>query len=234
MLKLRGERRGKVDELTLHTTKREVLGKKARFLRRQGITPVHLFGHSIESQALQCDTTQLKHIIAQAGLTKLIDLKIDHDRKSRSVFIKEIQSNSINRELLHVDFYQVRKGETIRIDVPIVLTGESPALKVKGRMITHGVTSLHVECLPENLPSQIEIDLSQLEEVEQSIHIRDITLDPSVTVHADPEQLVVKVSEVGLRREEEEEEAAALAAAAEVEAGAEVEGTPEERPSAES
>ena len=200
-----------MDDLTLQATKRDVMRKNTRFLRRQGITPVHLFGHSIESQSLQCDTLVLKHIIAQARLTRPIRLKIDAEKQAKTVFIKEIQKNAVSGELFHVDFYQVKKGDTMRVDVPIVTVGEAPALKVKGRMLTHGITSLHVECLPENLPSEIEIDLSILEELEQAIYVKDIVLNENVTVHADPEQLVVKISE-GVMREEVEEAAAAAEA----------------------
>ena len=121
-------------DLKLKAAHRDVTGKKTRFLRRQGITPTHLFGHNLESLALQCDTTELKYIITQAGKTKLINLNIDGDKQPRSVFIREIQSDEVSRKLLHVDFYQVRKGEKITVDVPIVLIGEAPAMKMKGRM----------------------------------------------------------------------------------------------------
>ena len=206
-----------MDILTLAASKRDILRKKTRFLRRQGITPVHLFGHHIESLALQCDTIELKHVIAQAGMTHAIDLKIENQKQSKSVFIREIQRDIVSRNLLHVDFYQVRKGEKIKVDVPIVLIGDAPGLKGKGRMLAHGITSLSIECLPEDIPSRIEVDLSPLEEVEQSIHVRDITLDPEITVNVDPDQLIAKISEVAAARVEE----GGAVAEARVEAGEE-------------
>ena len=213
-----------MDTLKLSASNREVLGKKTRFLRRQGITPVHLFGHEVESLALQCDTIQLQHIVAQAGMTRAINLRIDSEKQPKSVFIREIQRDAVSGRLFHVDFYQVIKGERIRVDVPLVLVGDAPALKGKGRMLIHGVTSLPIECLPESLPSRIEVDLSTLEEVAQAIHVRDIVLDPSIVVHADPEQMVVKVSEAAVARVEEE------VAEAEVEAGAPAGEAPEPPP----
>ncbi|MFQ6122196.1 MAG: 50S ribosomal protein L25 [Dehalococcoidales bacterium] len=194
-----------MDNLTLSVAHRDVLGKKTRFLRRQGITPVHLFGHNVKSLALQCDTTQLQHIIARAGMTKLITLEIKDDKHPRSVFIREIQRDAVGRQLLHVDFYQVKKGEKIAVEVPIVLVGEAPAMKEKGRMLTHGITSLSIECLPDRVPPQIEVDLSPLEELEQAIHVRDIVLSPEITVNADPDQLVVKVSKAIVKEEIVEE-----------------------------
>ena len=189
--------------LSLSVSKRDVLGKKTRFLRRQGITPTHLFGHGLQSIPLQCDTAGLQRIIAQAGTTRLIALEIEEDKQPRSVFIREIQRDVCTGALLHVDFYQVRKREKIKAEVPIVSIGEAPALKEKGRILTHSLTSLSVECLPDKLPPQIEVDLSQLEEAEQAIYVRDIVLSPDVTVINDPDQMVVKVGEVRVEKVEE-------------------------------
>ena len=190
-------------DLTLQAVNRGVLGKKTRFLRRQGITPTHLFGHNLESLVLQCDTANLQRIIAQGGMTRLINLEVEGDKRPRAIFIREIQRDEITGQLLHVDFYQVKKTEKIKVDVPIVLIGEAPAMKEKGRSLLHGVTSLSIECLPGEVPPRIEVDLSHLEEAEQPIYIRDITLNPDITVTTDPDQLVVKVSEARVERVEE-------------------------------
>lgn len=223
-----------MEELKLTAVKRDVLGKKNRFLRRQGITPTHLIGHNIESQTLQCDTTALKNVIAHAGTTRLVSLEIEGDGEPKSVFIREVQRDPLHRQLFHVDFYQVKKGEKMEVDVPIVLVGESPIMKGKGRMLSHGITELSIECLPEKVPPQIEVDISILEELEQSINVKDIVLDPDITVHADPEQLVVKVTEVMVVEEEVEvvegEEEEVAGAEAEGEAGPEAEA---EKPAAE-
>jgi len=192
-----------MDSLTLSTTKRDISGKKVRFLRRQGITPTHLFGHNLKSLPLQCDTAELQRIIARAQATRLINLEIEGEKQPRSVVIREIQRAEPSGQLLHVDFYQVHKTERITVDVPIVLVGEAPALKEKGRLLTLGVTSLSIECLPSKLPPRIEVDLSSFEEPEQTIRVRDLTLPPDITVITDPDQLVVKVSEAAVERVEE-------------------------------
>ncbi len=212
-------------ELKLKTSAREVLGKKTRFLRRQGITPAHLFGHGLESLALQCDTDTLQRIIARAGTTRLISLELEGDKQPRSVFVREIQREACNGNLLHVDFYQVSMKERMKADVPIVLVGEAPALKEKGRTLLHGITVLSVECLPDDLPPQIEVDLSPLVEAEDAIHVRDIVLGANITVSDEPDQLVVKVAEARVEVEEEvvEEVVEAVAEEAVAEAAAEEE-----------
>lgn len=191
-------------DLTLKAAKRDILGKKTRFLRRQGITPTHLFGHDIKSLALQCNTTELQRIIAQGGTTRLIDVNIEEERRPRSVFIREIQRDVISGQLLHVDFYQIKKTEKITADIPIVLAGEAPAAKSKDNMIEHSLTQIGVECLPDKLPPQIEVNLNLLEEAGQAIYVRDITLDPDITVTTDPDQIIVKVSRVKVVVEKEE------------------------------
>jgi len=201
-----------VKGLSLPVSKRNILGKKTRFLRRQGITPSHLFGHGLESIPLECDTARLQRIIAQAGTTRLIALELEGDNQLRNVFIHEIQRDVCNGALLHVDFYQVREKESIKADVPIVFVGEAPALKEKGRSLIHAITTLSVECLPDRLPPQIEVDLSPLEEAEQALYVNDIALSPDITVITDPDQMVVKVSEVAVEEVAEEVEAEAEAA----------------------
>jgi large subunit ribosomal protein L25 len=200
-------------ELKISCTRRGVLGKRNRFLRRQGVTPAHLFGHNLESLALQCDAVELKKVVSSAGETRLIDLKIKGDHELKKVFVREVQRDVLGKMLLHVDFYQVKMTEKMTMDVPIVLVGEAPAMKGKGRILVRAITELSIECLPAKVPPQIEIDISPLDDLEKAIHVKDIVLDPEITVHADPEQLVVKVSEVMVKAEEEVVPTAAVAEA---------------------
>ncbi len=208
-------------DLILKADKRETLGKKTRFLRRQGITPAHLFGHGIESMALQCDTVELQQIIRRGGGSRLININIASEKKRRSAFIREIQRDPLSGQLLHVDLYQINLAEKITANIPIVLTGEAPAIKSKDNMIEHMLNELGVECLPDKLPPQIEIDLGVLEEVGQAIHVKDIALGADIAVTTDPEQIIVKVSRIKVAAIEEEVTAEAEEGVeAEAEAGA--------------
>jgi len=192
-----------MEQMELRTTTRKVLGKKVRFLRRQGIIPMHLFGHDIESVALQCDITQLQRVLAQAGKTRLIGLRLGKAKKPRNVVVREIQRDPRTGELLHVDFYQVRMAEKIKVEVPIVLIGEAPALKSKGNMLVQDLNSLTIECLPDKIPSSIELELSSLTKAEQAIQVKDIMLGEGVTVFNDPEHIVVKISALPVEKVEE-------------------------------
>lgn len=208
-----------MDQIELKVNVRDVLGKKVRFLRRQGITPVHLYGHGIESVALQCDTSQLQGVLAEAGQTRLINLKFEGERRPRTVVVREVQKGIRPGELYHVDFYQVQMAEMMKVDVPIILVGESPVLKSRENMLSQDLNILNIQCLPANIPASIEIDTSVLTEIDQAIRVKDIELDDEITVLNDPELIVVriiarpveKLEEVEVAEAEVEEEEAAEA-----------------------
>ena len=210
-----------MDQIELQATNREVLGKKVRFLRRQGITPVHVFGHDIESLALQCDTASLQRVLGQSGQTRLINLKIDGETTPRTVMVRETQQNILKGDLLHVDFYQVKMTEVIDVDVPIVLVGEAPALRNKENMLAQELNELSIECLPGNIPDSIEVDVSSLAEPDEAIRVRDIVPGEGITILNDPEVMLARIT--AQREVEEVPEAveAAEEAAEAVEAGGE-------------
>ncbi|MGA2671160.1 MAG: 50S ribosomal protein L25 [Dehalococcoidia bacterium] len=183
-----------MDKIELKVANREVLGKKVKHLRRQSITPVHVFGHGIESLALQCDTRELEQILSQAGQTRLITLKLAKEKKPRTVVVREFDRDWRRGELVHVDFYQVKMEEKIRLEVPVVLVGEAPALKSKTNMLEHALGTLTVECLPAKIPNSLEVDINSLTEPDQSIRVKDVTLGEGITVLNNPELVVVKIS----------------------------------------
>jgi len=193
-----------MDKIELEVANREILGKKVKHLRRQGITPVHLFGHGIKSLALQCDTGELERVLAQAGHTGLISLKLNKEKKPRTVVVREFDRDWRRGKLLHADFYQVKMAEKIRLEVPVVLIGEAPALKSRDNMMEHELGTLTVECLPAKIPANLEVDINPLTEPEQAIRVKDIDLDKDITVLNDPELVVVKISSRPVEKVEEE------------------------------
>jgi large subunit ribosomal protein L25 len=183
-----------MDKIELKVANREILGKKVKHLRRQGITPVHVFGHGIESLALQCDTKELERVLGQAGQTRLVSLRLAKEKKPRTVVVREFDRDWRRGELVHVDFYQVRMEEKIRLEIPVVLIGEAPALKAKTNMLDHELATFTVECLPAKIPDSIEVDISFLTELDQTIRVKDITLDKDITVLNNPDLVVAKIS----------------------------------------
>jgi len=193
-------------QIELEASKREILGKKVRFLRRRGITPVNLFGHGIESRALQCDTGKLKQVLTEAGETVLINLKIGREKTARPVIIREVQVDSLKGGILHVDFYQVKMGEEVKVEVPISLVGKAPALEVMRNTLLQEMDTLTVECLPSRIPASIELDISSLTKSEQVLRVKNIELEEGITVINDPEQVVAKISSQQIQEIVEEKE----------------------------
>ena len=220
-----------MDQIELSATTRNVLGKKVRFLRREGITPANLYGHNLKSSALQIDTVDIKHTLSKAGKSSLVALKVDDAKKPKMVVVREIQREPLTGDLLHVDLYQVKMAEKIKLEVPLLFTGEAPAVKDRGGILVQNLTSIEVECLPANMPHNIEVDLSVLEEIDQAVHVSDLSVPEAVTILTDPEQAIVQIARSKVEVEIAEEVAAAEEEAeAEAEAEAAVEGEKVEAP----
>lgn len=214
-----------MEQIELKVTTRDILGKKVKALRRQGITSVHLFGHGIQSLSLQADTARLQHVLAQAGHTRLINLKLN-DENPMLVLVREVQKNPLTGNLLHVDFYQAKMTEKLTVEIPIILIGEAPALKSKENALAHELETLTIECLPAHIPSRIEVDISSLTEPGQAIRVKDIQLGRELTILGEPEVVVARIS----TRHIEVEEKVAAAVPEEAAKAAEAAPLREEKP----
>ncbi len=202
----------------LKTRIRHTLGKKVRFLRRQGLIPTNLYGPKIDSIALEVESAVLERLISKVGRNALINLTVDGDKKPRLVMIRDIQRHPLTGNLLHVDFFQVEVTHKIRTEIPLIFLGEAPIAKRARVMLLQNLTSLHVEGLPTDLPRNIEVDLSVLEEVGQAIHVRDIAISDKLELLTDPDAVVAYMEESRVPVEEVE-----VPAEVEVEAEAEAE-----------
>ena len=191
-----------MDREELKATKRDTLGKKVRFLRRQGLTPANVYGASTESMSLQIETPLMERLIARVGRNALITLKVDGKR--RVAMIRDIDRDPLTDQLLHVGFFQVEMTQKVKADVPVVFIGESPAEKISRLMLIHNLSTVHVEALPADLPRNIEIDISQLAEPGDGIHVKDISVGENVEVLTDPDEVVVHVMESRVAAEAEE------------------------------
>jgi large subunit ribosomal protein L25 len=192
-------------QIELAVTPRTVLGKRVKTLRQDGITPANIYGHGIPSLAVQVTTADLARTIRIAGRNTMLQLHVEGEKKRRPVFFRDVQRNPITDEFLHVDFYQVSLKEKIRLEVPLVIVGEAPAVSVHNGILLQSVNALTIEGLPTDLPPHIEVDVSGLEEIDDSVHVKDLDVSPDVTLMVDPELVVAKVAAPRLVEEVEEE-----------------------------
>jgi len=177
----------------LRVAPREVLGKKVKALRRQGLTPANIYGHNVESQAIQVATEELKHVLKSAGRNDIVYLRLDGN-DPRPTFVRDVQQHPVTDAIQHVDFLQISLREKVRADVPIHLTGIAPAVDTYGGILMHGLDHVTVEALPTEVPSFLEIDVSPLTEINQALHVSDLDLPDGVTLLTDVEQVVAKVA----------------------------------------
>jgi large subunit ribosomal protein L25 len=198
-----------VATIELKAAKRHIEGKKVQTLRRQGITPAHLFGPKVESVAIQVDTPSLRRTLGEAGHTRLISLHLEHERNPRTVMVREVQIDSLKDEVLHVDFYQVQMTENIKVEVPIILIGESAAAKTKGNTLVQELNQLTIQCLPANIPSTIAADVSPLVTPDQMVRVRDLQIGKDIQVINGPDVVVARIAVEMVEREPEKPKAEA-------------------------
>jgi len=179
-------------KLTLNTKSRDVLGRKIKKLRQQGILPGNVFGKKIKSEAVQVELADFEVVYKAAGETGLVTLVLEKDEKP--VLIHNFQVHPVTGEALHVDFLQVDLKEKVEADVPVEVIGESPTEKQGLGTVVQYVNEITVEALPTDLPEKFEIDVTELVEVDQAIHVKDIKVDRSkIDIKTDAEQIIVKV-----------------------------------------
>ncbi|MDP6100065.1 MAG: 50S ribosomal protein L25 [Dehalococcoidia bacterium] len=179
-----------MEGLKITATSRDLVGKQVKLLRAQGVTPVHLYGHGVDSRSLQVETVTLEKLFSQAGTSHLVDLTVDKTRTPVKVLVREVQRNPINDQLLHVDFFQVTMTEEITVEVPVTVVGEPVAKRL---IVDHMLHQLSVKCLPGSIPPGLELDISSLSEPGQAILIKDIDLGSDVSVNHDPDDIIVRV-----------------------------------------
>ena len=214
-------------ELTLDA--RDVHGKANKRLRRAGIVPGIVFGKGEPSTPVQVDGKVFETLYRQAGRTSVVNMRLPGASATTSVIIKSVQRNPLSGGAIHVDFFLVNLKQEMEIDVPLVFTGEAPAVEETGGTLLHNLSSLHVKALPNDIPHEIVVDVSVLHSLDVAIHVRDLNLNRDlVQVLTDGDTLVSTVVPPRIEEEPEpvltEEELEAAAAEAAEGEGAEGEG----------
>lgn len=200
---------------------RSIIGKKTKQLRRQQMLPAVVYGHNVEAQAVQVPLREMERVYLRAGSNGLVDLKVGQDSLPRKVFIHNIQRDPVTHNLWHIDFLEVNLREEMTATVQLVMIGESPAVDRKEGVLLQALDHVQVRALPADLPPVIEVDISGLEEVDQSIHVSDLALPDNVTMVTHEEELVAKVTALRAEEVEEVEEVEEAEAGEEAEAAAE-------------
>lgn len=191
---------------------RETVGKQSRSLRREGVLPAVVYGNNKKTKNLSLNEKEFAKVYKEVGGTTIINLK--NENSSVNALIHAVQKGGVKGNLLHVDFYEVNMTEKITAKIPLHFVGDSKAVREQnGSLITHK-SEVEVECLPGDLPHELEISIDPLDDFEKSIHVSDIQVPNGVTILDDLEDSIATVepprSEEELAELEEPIEAAAV------------------------
>ena len=185
-------------QVTLSARHRTDVGRNSvKQLRTRGSIPAVIYGHKDQPANLEINAREITKLLAHAvGENILVELQIDGDKgaSSKLSLIQEVQHHPVRREILHVDFLEVATDEVIHTEVPVEPTGEADGVKNYGGLLEHSLRSLHISCLPKDLPEIILVDVTALR-VNESLHVRDIVLPAGVTATTDPDLTVFIVAE---------------------------------------
>jgi large subunit ribosomal protein L25 len=177
-----------MEKVVLKATKRDVIGKQVKAIRRAGQLPAVIYGRHLEPIAISMDAHTAG--IALGKLTSSSLVTIDVDGTEYPALVREKQRNYIKGNLTHVDFLAVSLTEKIRASVRIEFSGVSAAVKDFGAILVHGIEALEVECLPTDLPERVVVDISSLAQVGDGIHVSDITVSDNVRILSDADIMI--------------------------------------------
>lgn len=185
---------------------RDILGKKVKHLRQQGLLPATIYGKGIEPISVQINERDFNVAYRKTGRTSLIDLNIP-GRTMQSAFVHAVQRHPVTRTIIHADFRVVDLRQPVTVEVPVLLVGESPLVRSNDALLTHGVTTLQVRALPDNLPQHIEVDISGLDSFDVSIYVRDLPPHDQYTIMGDGDGLLATLTQLRATEEPEAAEA---------------------------
>ncbi len=173
--------------------------EKIKTLRDDGFVPAVVYGNpEFVSKSINIKFKKLdfQRVLDKAGQHTLIDLLLDGFNEPVVVIIKDVQRNFVNNSISHVDLYCVNMKKEIVADVPIKFVGESSAVRNFGGILVKHSDDVKIKCLPGNLIEEIDIDVSALKTLENSLHFRDLTLPDNVELITDANRVIVNVTQV--------------------------------------
>ena len=189
-----------MEKVVLKATKRDVVGKQVRALRRDGKLPAVIYGRHSDPINISLDGHGASLTLGRLSSSSLVT--IDVDGKEYPTLVREKQRDYIKNRLLHVDFLAVSLDEKITATVTLHFVGTSIAVKDYNAVLVHNLEEIEVECLPPDLPERIDVDISVLNRVGDGIRVRDLVVSDKVQLLANPDTMVAvatapKVEEEG-------------------------------------
>lgn len=188
-----------MSEIVLNAEPRPTTARTAKRLRNNGLVPGIYYARGEENVSIAVAAPSLDPLIHTTE-THIIDLKLK-DGSSRRCILRDVQFDPVSDNPVHFDLQGLKENEKLVIEVPIVLTGGTPAGVKDGGMVQHMIHRLKVSCLPRDIPGRIEVNIEALG-INDAVHVKDLNV-PNVTILEDLESAVVGVMPPTLVKEEE-------------------------------
>lgn len=176
-------------------SKRTVFGKKLKQFRKDGFLPANIYGEGFKSQSVSLKAAEFYKLYKKAGETHIVYVPIESDKEALPVLIHNVQKHPVTNDILHIDLRKVDLAKKLETAVPVKLIGQSDAVLQKTGVLQTISDSVLVEALPEHIPSEIEIDISVLKQVNDEIKIKDLKANKDYAFKDDPEKTVVRITE---------------------------------------
>lgn len=178
---------------TLSANLRTQTGRAVKKLRRSGQVPAHVFGNHIPSQNLQVSLSDFQAVYPQVGESSLVYLRVSGETEPRPVFITTLARHPVTHHLLHVSFHQVDLKAKISAPVKINLVGESPAVKDGLGVLVQQLDEVEMEALPADMPDHLDLDISALAAIGDSLTVSSLKLSKHLTAKSDSQTIIVKI-----------------------------------------
>lgn len=178
-------------KVSLKAESRTVFGKKLSKVRKQGLVPGNIFGPDFKSKSISIVYKDLVKTYKLVGETGIVYITVD--KENIPVLIKTIQKHPLSSSLLHVDFRKIDLLKKIETNVPVKTIGVSEAVTQKAGVLLLQSDTLLVEALPEDIPSNIEVDISIIKEIGQEIKVSDLKKSDKYEVKTPVEKVIVAV-----------------------------------------
>ena len=194
-------------EVKLNVSEREAHGKgAARRSRIEGKVPAVVYGRGMDPVSIEVDRREfLTALHTDAGMNVLLELNVGG--KKMLTLARELQRDPVRGTLLHADFVQIDVTQTVDVEVPVNVTGEAAGVK-EGGVLEQPLFTVHVRCLPQEVPEGIEVDISALN-IGDSLRVDDLPKSDKYEITNDPDTPVVTIAAPISEEELEAMEAAA-------------------------
>jgi large subunit ribosomal protein L25 len=177
-----------MEKVVINATKRDVVGKQVKALRREGKLPAVIYGRHTEPIKINLEAHSASLALAKLTSSSLVTINVDGTEYP--TLVREKQRDYIKNRLLHVDFLAVSMTEKLRTNVRVNFIGLSGAVKDFNAVLVHNLELLEVECLPTDLPERIDVDISVLAKPGEGIRVRDVQVADNVRLLNDPDTMV--------------------------------------------